>query len=66
MNMTFKQFYVVSAGSVRAFQACIRAGIFSGEPLASLASVRAGNKAMAEVQALYSAWVVQEGAICSL
>jgi hypothetical protein len=64
--MTFKQFYISSVGSVRGFQACIRAGVFQGEPVASLGLVRAGKTITAEVEALYSAWASQNGAICAV
>jgi hypothetical protein len=64
--MTFKQYYIASNGSVRGFHACLRAGVFSGEPLDSLAKVLCGIKTTAEVRALYNAWASQSGAICSV
>jgi hypothetical protein len=61
--MTFKQFYIASNGSVRGFHACLKAGVFYGLPIESL---NAGVKTTAEVLALYNAWLLESGAICSL
>lgn len=64
--MTFKQYYIASEGSVRGFQACIRAGVFQGEPVASLLLIGAGKTITAEVEALYNAWASDGGAVCSV